>query len=333
MTDARAHDATMRNGSQTSLAGLTGQQVRMALAPLATVTSLVMEALGWHRGTPSAWYGPVRDALDPDDVMLLGPVLGNRDPALVPDCLIPRSETFTPSFEGQLDQMVTLSREELDVELASQSYRATAWASVALDPLRWTAGYAAALRRAWVPVRPLWARAAGLLEGEVSRVGTALARGSFAVLVDDLYPKGYVHDDRWFIACRDQPVAIDVGMVVTPILGGRDATFLSLHGGTVSCLAYPLPRARRLLNGDTRGHSDDQLIALLGEPRAEILRRLDRAAIAGSLATSMLFVPSAISHHVLALERAGLARREQRGRNVFVHRTARGTELLNLYDR
>jgi len=33
------------------------------------------------------------------------------------------------------------------------------------------------------------------------------------------------------------------------------------------------------------------------------------------------------------LERAGLVRRVRRGRHVLVHRTPRGTALVNLYDR
>jgi hypothetical protein len=38
------------------------------------------------------------------------------------------------------------------------------------------------------------------------------------------------------------------------------------------------------------------------------------------------------SHHLTVLEHAGLARRERRGRQVIVHRTARGTDLLHLYE-
>jgi DNA-binding MarR family transcriptional regulator len=36
---------------------------------------------------------------------------------------------------------------------------------------------------------------------------------------------------------------------------------------------------------------------------------------------------------VTSLERAGLVLRERSGRRVVVHRTARGTALVNLYDR
>jgi DNA-binding MarR family transcriptional regulator len=43
-------------------------------------------------------------------------------------------------------------------------------------------------------------------------------------------------------------------------------------------------------------------------------------------------VPSAATHHVGALETAGLVVRERDGRRVMVHRTSRGTRLVGLYD-
>ena len=43
-------------------------------------------------------------------------------------------------------------------------------------------------------------------------------------------------------------------------------------------------------------------------------------------------MPSAATHHVSALEAAGLVRRERRGRHVVVRRTARGEALLALYE-
>jgi DNA-binding MarR family transcriptional regulator len=42
-------------------------------------------------------------------------------------------------------------------------------------------------------------------------------------------------------------------------------------------------------------------------------------------------VPSAATHHVTALEAAGLVTRERSGRHVLVRRTARGDALLELY--
>jgi DNA-binding transcriptional ArsR family regulator len=62
-----------------------------------------------------------------------------------------------------------------------------------------------------------------------------------------------------------------------------------------------------------------------------LLRALDRPMTAGELAVLLGIVPSAITHHLAALEPAGLVLRQRRGRSVLVHRTARGGRLLQLY--
>jgi hypothetical protein len=41
----------------TSLAGMSSRQVRLASAPLATVTDLIWEALGWPIGSPPSMAG------------------------------------------------------------------------------------------------------------------------------------------------------------------------------------------------------------------------------------------------------------------------------------
>jgi len=40
-----------------------------------------------------------------------------------------------------------------------------------------------------------------------------------------------------------------------------------------------------------------------------------------------------VTHHLSAMERAGLVTRVRDGRHVWVHRSARGSELVALYER
>ncbi|MEA2183996.1 MAG: hypothetical protein QOF69_3181 [Solirubrobacteraceae bacterium] len=70
---------------------------------------------------------------------------------------------------------------------------------------------------------------------------------------------------------------------------------------------------------------------LLGIQRTQILRALGRPASIGTLADVLRAVPSAATHHVNALQAAGLVERHRSGRNVLVDRTARGEALLELY--
>jgi len=181
----------------------------------------------------------------------------------------------------------------------------------------------------------LWRQAAPFLEREVERVGTALARGAVDQVLDGLYPDGRVEQDRWFIEGGTTPTTIAPRLVLVPMLVGSKARFWHQddHGG-VDYVAYPLPGAHRLAWSDGQAAHDHAtgLDGLLGAPRAEILRRLDRVVPAGVLACHLQCAPSVITHHLVALERAGLVRRERSGRRVFVHRTARGTALLHLYE-
>ena len=114
------------------------------------------------------------------------------------------------------------------------------------------------------------------------------------------------------------------------MLGGRDAAHAWIVEGEVTHIAYPLSDIWRLPDGG--GPPPAALEGLLGSRRALILRLLDPPLAAGKIAEAMFAVPSAASHHVAILERAGLVTRELRGRRVLVRRTARGTELLELYD-
>ena len=58
----------------------------------------------------------------------------------------------------------------------------------------------------------------------------------------------------------------------------------------------------------------------------------DEPLAAGAVAEAIIATPGAATHHLRALEGAGLIVRERSGRNVIVHRTARGTNLLGLYN-
>ena len=92
----------------------------------------------------------------------------------------------------------------------------------------------------------------------------------------------------------------------------------------VRLVGYPL-RPRRTAPEPT-------LEALLGIPRARILRELDRPASNNALAAVLQTVPSAATHHVSALAAAGLVVRDRSDGSLRVRRTARGDALLALYD-
>jgi DNA-binding transcriptional ArsR family regulator len=171
---------------------------------------------------------------------------------------------------------------------------ADAWAPVLDAPERWLRSYAVAIGRVCDALKPEWRRSAGLVEREVERVSIA--------------------------AAHDNP-----GVVLRPLLVPGVRLVDVDEADRLCAISYPVKPA-----GDDAPAALDELLA---PSRAAILRSLDRPTPAGGLAESLGFSPSGITHHLGALERAGLIARERLGRRVLVHRTDRGTGLLALYAR
>ena len=308
----------------------------MVSAPLVTVTELAIEAVGVGLGTPPPWVTAVRSALDPADLALLGRSFGPGTPAFVPDAVLPVSAGYSAGFDDETERVLDETVDGLEAEIHTAGLAGEPpWSLVAKDPRRWAKAYLGALRRAWRAVEPLWHRAGPLLEREVERVGAALASGALPHLLDGLTHRGHVAGDRWYLLPGAAPAVLLPGMVLQPMLVGPRARLVAGDGG-VGYVAYPLPGIGRIDPtglGESSGRPrETQLGALLGEPRADILRRLDRPTPAGRLAVDLHFTPSAITHHVNALTRAGLVSREREGRQVLVSRSARGSALLQIYE-
>ena len=316
----------------TSIATLTTARVRVARSPTATLTQLTMEALGRPKGSPASWPRAVRKALQPSDLTTLGPVYGPAGPPFVPDCLLPRSAAHGASFEEEIERIAAVTADDLVADLHAGGQLGTAWAAVARAPRRWLDAYVQALERAWLALAPLWTRAAPLLEREADRIERALSVGAFAQVFDGLHPEGHVAHDRWRLPCQTAPVTIGDELLLVPMLTGPGATLLMAADQAVIYLAYPLRGAHGLTSSGNQPADSRALEALLGTPRANILRSLDRPRSAGQIARALHFSPGAVTHHLTALERAGLIIREPHGRHVLAHRTPRGTSLLGLYE-
>jgi DNA-binding transcriptional ArsR family regulator len=228
------------------------------------------------------------------------------------------------------------SSTDLLADLHDDGQLGTPSAAVARAPRRWLDAYAQALERAWTALAALWARATPLLEREAERIERALSLGAFDRVLDGLHPDGRVTHDRWRIPCpTDAPVTIGDELLLVPMLIGPRATLVMTENRAVTYLAYPLRGAHGLTSSVSRNRSlggSLALEALLGAPRAKILRSLDRARSAGQIAHALQLSPGAVTHHLTALERAGLIIREPHGRHVLAHRTTRGTTLLALYE-
>jgi DNA-binding MarR family transcriptional regulator len=120
------------------------------------------------------------------------------------------------------------------------------------------------------------------------------------------------------------------GLTLIPLVAGPRASIVDDHSATLRHVGYPLRRQSSAAARIT-GTDPASLEALLGIPRARILRELERPSTNNGIAAALQTVPSAATHHLSALEAAGLVSRERAGRSLVVRRTARGEALLALY--
>jgi hypothetical protein len=101
---------------------LTDQQVRMSLAPLPTVAKLVIlltEAGGQPAGPAASWWGALRDALEPSDLMALSAVYRPGGPKGMPDSLTPMPTAFAASFDDDLERVAAVPGDELASEITA----------------------------------------------------------------------------------------------------------------------------------------------------------------------------------------------------------------------
>jgi DNA-binding transcriptional ArsR family regulator len=317
----------------TSLRELASRQMRVAAAALATVTELVIEALGRPMGSPPAWPGAVRAGLEPRDLALLASVYSQRNPIVVPDALLPIPATSRALVTDDLDRIADLSADALVEELDTEDLLdEPGWSTAAREPRPWIDAYLRAMQRGWTAVAPLWARATPLLERELERVAVALNRGALDQVLDRL-PHGHVAQDRWYPSPGGAPATLADNLVLVPMVIGPHARLVGQADGAVVDVAYPVPGAHRRIGDNGADTPDRGLETLIGVARSELLRRLDEAVAAGVLADQLQLTPASVTHHLATLERAGLIRRERRGQRTFVHRTGRGSALLDLYER
>jgi DNA-binding transcriptional ArsR family regulator len=310
------------------LAELRGTVIAPVISPLPSAVALLAHVL---RGSLPELRPAVLAQLRARDVRALLPLRatergdggGGR-----PNEIVPPGTSLTE----QLDQVVEVDPHVLaaGVEAAARAgHPVGPWRTVADDPTRWLRAYVTAMQRAWTALEPLWANAAGTLDREVERVSVALARGAGPELIAQRFPHASIQDDALLLPSHSgAPGAVKAGdaLVLQPLVAPDSAAGWTDDYGTV-CLAvrYAVPTARFDAPAPT------SLDALVGPQRARILVELERPASAGELARLLNGVPSIASHHVRALERAGLVTRVREGRSVTVRRTARGSDLVALY--
>jgi len=307
---------------------------RVAVTPVPSLNGALVDAVGAGRkGTPMVWRRAIRAHLRQRDYDTLAPFV-TPGQTLVPDPLLGMADPPGESFKAAIERMIATPDDELlaEVEVCRNGTGNQAWNQVEHDPRRWLRGYVGTLLRAWKGFGPVWRRAQAALDREVERIGVATAIDAQLELLDGILTTGHVDNGRWTIRCsfgEGPKVLPETGLVLIPLLAGDGGSIIDVADSTMRRIGYPVPSLTEVGVDEA---SAPALEDLLGIPRAQILRALDCPTSIGRLAEALRAVPSAATHHVSALEAAGLVVRDRCGRQVLVHLTARGRSLLALYE-
>jgi DNA-binding transcriptional ArsR family regulator len=311
------------------------KRLHVAASPYFSLFMAARDAVGAGRsGTPDAWCSAIRMHLTRSDYEVLAP-LATSGRTQAPDAIVPLPEPPGQTLKDSLEQI--LAAED---RLVREIYACAAtgptgdWSAAVRDPQRWVRAFVLALAHAWNGFRPIWQQAQTRLTAEAERVAAAMAHTAQLDLVGELLAHGRVVDDRWELEGCGYGVApirvADAGLTLVPLVAGPRASIVQDDASALRGIGYPLrPMAP---SPSTVTPQPASLEALLGIPRTRILRELERPRTTSEIAAALKTVPSVATHHLTALEAAGLVSRQRSGRTVLVTRTARGDALLGLYD-
>jgi DNA-binding transcriptional ArsR family regulator len=279
-----------------------------------------------------------RESVCPSGRVALAPVLASAQRVL-PDVA---ATPIPPSADVSVDEQVQRLRELPDdavVENLTRTYGPelpSPWRPAAELPRRWLDSYASATMDAWSTVAPRWRRAQPLLDLEARRVGAAVVRGCTDVLLNTLHPRMHYEDGEFWVPSTHEVTDELAGrrLVLVPTIAGPAGRigFDLQEVPDVFYIAYPVPGQAVLAE---RGAAPidvggDPLCRMLGRMRAQVLRTAHGPVSMGQLAAAVGCSPRVTSYHCDQLEATGLILRERHGKSVWVSRTSRGHELVDL---
>jgi DNA-binding transcriptional ArsR family regulator len=310
--------------------------VSVVMAPAQSVLTLLMQAVsGQAWGAPASLLAAIRHGLRPQ-ARFAAQSFTERGWTRIPDCCTPISPLSDASVADHAARLRDLPAIMLTRELLAADGGADCpphWRAAAEQPRRWLNSMADASLDIWAVAEPRWRAAGPLLDREIRRIGTAAVRGGMAALLNSLHP-GLCYQDGTFtyappcnqFALRSLGPVGPRRLVLVPMIAGRNAVLFSFDLDDVCYIGYPIPRPR----AGAQEMANGTLATILGPVRAAILQVLRQAQTVGDLATAVHCAPTTATYHLHQLAAAGLITRQKCGSSVWVSRTARGDELVDL---
>lgn len=250
--------------------------------------------------------------------------------SLAPDCLSPPDLDMDTDIASELDRLRSLSTDALSADLNHTFSGALPppWVRPGHAPRQWVRDLADGLEAMWSAISPVWHREDRLRAHEAERVGMAAARGALDVVLAQAHPRGRMVDGALVFP---DPDAVEINgsgldVVLAPGLSFLDLSISNLERPDALWLAYPVTAVAA-----ESAPRPDALDALLTRVRARTLCMLDGEWPMSEVAVALRMSPSTATRQIDALVEAGLVERRRDGRNILVHRTHRGTHVLDLY--
>jgi DNA-binding transcriptional ArsR family regulator len=286
-------------------------------------------------GPYAQWAGWIRTVAR-DRVTPWGRVVRELAPPrrYFPDFLTPAAGV--DGLDAGLDAILHTPRNRLRAELAKagRSGALPSWAEEVADGkperLRWLG---TAMRRYHQQaIEPFQSQIAAQLEAHRSQLICRLVSGGAEAVLSSL--GGGVRWERPALTARRYPADLTVE------LQGRGITLVPsffCHHGPVTLaddtlepvLVYPIdPPSDWLQNGWTSTGEDRHLSAVVGQPRAQLLRALSTPAGTTEISARTGMSLSSASEHTALLRNAGLVQSVRRGRRVVHSLTPLGRGLL-----
>jgi hypothetical protein len=280
------------------------------------------------------WRRSVLGALDGLDTRLLLSLVGQS--RAVPDFLTPRPTTFAPTVAEQLstvratpldlvrrDLLATHAGYDLPDALGAVTSPRDGPVRLLLDAV------CDLLQRYWdVAIKPAWPRMRLVLEAEMTYRARQLATGGARLLFADMHPNlrwqdGVLRIDK--MIGRHRVVASGRGLLLEPSVFAYKPV-PPLSPDEPPSLAYPCRGVATLWEQAPKADAT-ALAALIGAPRARLLRLLGEPMPTVEIARRLKVTPSAVSQHLKVLHATGLVTRVRDRRHVLYRRSPLGDGL------
>ncbi|MEU2062449.1 winged helix-turn-helix domain-containing protein [Streptomyces sp. NPDC013455] len=314
--------------------------VRVSRHPGATLFSIVKDVFADRlHGVPEHWRKAVRAAVPAHAAAVVGPVLASRD-AWLPDRLALIGDLGASAMPEVLTGLAETDPHQLAEEVAAFHSPAvpSGWRPLMDDPVAFLRAYRLVVEAAWEVFAPLWRHADPYLGREAERIGFAAVTGGLDGLLTGLdskvrYEEGVLRlphgCPRHLTRLGGRP------LVLVPLASGHRARMYGADREDALWIGYPVPGFDHIAGRSRPGSAPpagapDGLTAVLGEVRAEILKRLPHSPTVSELARHLHLGVSTTTYHCQHLAAAGLLLRERHGREVRLLPTERGVALVHL---